>query len=166
MHALFSFVLSTDLITPIKVEKCSLLAAALSLDHGLNVINKPLPFFPVLFDSHTCRVKEYRSKPTTATKSGFWCCICTPPDPKGTGQLLFGSSVTQITQFLPHPPAFSCLISPAANYKAGLASHQRTEKWEWPQPSDKTGLSFLTSGVVKMCMSKHLVKRFISFNNF
>ena len=53
-----------------------------------------------------------------------------PPDPKGTGQLLFGCLVTQITQFLPNPPAFSWLISLAANYKAGLASHQRTEKWE------------------------------------
>lgn len=126
----FHSFLSTDLIIPIKVEKCSLLAAALSLDHGLNVINKPLPFFPVLFDSNTCRVKGYRRKPTTTTtKSSFWCCILTPPDPKGTGQLLFGCLVTQITQFLPNPPAFSWLISPAANYKAELASHQRTEKW-------------------------------------
>ena len=46
----FHSFLSTDLITPIKVEKCSLLAAALSLDHQLNVINKPIPFFLVLFE--------------------------------------------------------------------------------------------------------------------
>lgn len=65
----FHSFLSTDLITPIKVEKCFLLAAALSLDHQLNVINKPIPFFPVLFE------------PTT-TRSSFWCGILTPPDPK------------------------------------------------------------------------------------
>lgn len=66
----FHSFLSTDLITPIKVEKCSLLAAALSLDHQLNVINKPIPFFLVLFE------------PTTTTKSSFWCGILTPPGPK------------------------------------------------------------------------------------
>lgn len=67
----FHSFLSTDLITPIKVEKCSLLAAALSLDHWLNVINKSIPFFLVLFEPTT-----------TTTKSSFWCGILTPPDPK------------------------------------------------------------------------------------
>lgn len=59
----FRSFLSTDLIIPIKVEKCSLLAAALSLNHGLNVINKPLPFFPVLFDSNTLGSRDTGGNP-------------------------------------------------------------------------------------------------------
>ena len=67
----FHSFLRSDIITPSKIEKCSLLATALSLDHGLNIINKPVPFFTVLFDSYFCRVKGC-SNPHHHDQEQFW----------------------------------------------------------------------------------------------